>query len=1288
MLFVFVATLGFVIFAFSGVGATYRPVAEAVIPVTLFGGSRFLQTRGAPFVSASLELLAGAITPVVLFAAFVDDSGFPPDLEEGALVAALTGVALVLAAIYAFIGVRRPESLLRYLAAPMVWVAAAVIGLAFESEPSASQFALASWAVVATAAVARLRSDAPLARPTLAVAGPGIVVAYVLTVTLSMGGGWQPIPVIVAGAAAIAMVELLAARIPYPWAVQGAVVAISGAVAAVEWGVAPIGVSLVASYLLLAEWWARRDPDDLAVPSLIAAAAIGVLVTVGDRSGLLAAAALGSVWAHVRRFRPSGDGMRAMATAGAVALPYAMAPGLVDILGAAGTLLMAGALAGAVAVAARLARSEDEFYPYWAAGLSVVVLIGTASAATTDESAGLLAGAAALASLAVAVGPGLRSVRAWVAGVGALSAALLALEALSVSREVQPGVVAIVAAVAAIAALLWRREPAGHVAALAHLVGFGALLGVESPGVRLVAVSAFTAGWLAETVAHETVGSALAELIEPFALRLRGGATLIRGLAPSLTAVAAPLLMADAADQSGFLVDERGRMALLLAALAMAYALVARFTRKRRPLPQVAAVGGFILAAISIAVAAPEPWPTIVATATPIAVVALIGGGQRRSVMVWTAWSLSALLGVLLAERFGAPPEQLHFVLLGWGVTALIGGLLVDDVLAGRREVGEGIRRSALIKPVALGAVAIPVALSFVFSDELGGWWLWAVAAGFLYLVVALQLRAGGVSAAAYSLVALGIGALSASNDYSPIDEPWMFVAGAGVLGVVAFVLERLTANRDAWLGWDVAPLVVAHSLAAVGLVAAVPADAVPIVWSATGGLVLAFAIWKARVEWAVAGIALVLIGASVAGHGWLALALGGTAGVVTIAAVFYEGPVRVFLQWLGAGTTGWAWVETAIWADWWPDTALAATVIGAGALALLIGVARRSDWIGDEWVWPWGALAACATVTVIAFVPAGSRAPVGWSVAGGLVMWSVAAALSARPLAAPWLREASAVALVATGLSAAYATAAEAGEIVAVGIGAGIAATLSAVATWRWRAESPWARPLVVTATLANASAGVAAASMLPDRSLMVTVLAAAGLQAIAAGAQRRTRDYFHAGVALLLSSWLTFASDALSGNPHWFTIPIGLAVIVMVDLTRWDRNRPDSSALIPDLSLVDYLGMAFFVGSSLVQAVTISAAFGVLAMGLGALLCGWAAVTKLRRRLYGGIGAVVLGAALVVAVPVARIIPEFRGLALWATLFGVGAVMILTATYLERGRARVRLGVRRLEDILEDWE
>ena len=215
-------------------------------------------------------------------------------------------------------------------------------------------------------------------------------------------------------------------------------------------------------------------------------------------------------------------------------------------------------------------------------------------------------------------------------------------------------------------------------------------------------------------------------------------------------------------------------------------------------------------------------------------------------------------------------------MLLGWGVTALIGGLLVDDVLAGRREVGEGIRRSALIKPVALGAVAIPVALSFVFSDELGGWWLWAVAAGFLYLVVALQLRAGGVSAAAYSLVALGIGALSASNDYSPIDEPWMFVAGAGVLGVVAFVLERLTANRDAWLGWDVAPLVVAHSLAAVGLVAAVPADAVPIVWSATGGLVLAFAIWKARVEWAVAGIALVLIGASVAGHGLAGARAGG----------------------------------------------------------------------------------------------------------------------------------------------------------------------------------------------------------------------------------------------------------------------------------------------------------------------------------------------------------------------------------------------------------------------------
>ena len=48
---VFIGILGFVIFAFAGVESGYRPVAEFVIPIFLFGSAHFLRGRGAPFVA-------------------------------------------------------------------------------------------------------------------------------------------------------------------------------------------------------------------------------------------------------------------------------------------------------------------------------------------------------------------------------------------------------------------------------------------------------------------------------------------------------------------------------------------------------------------------------------------------------------------------------------------------------------------------------------------------------------------------------------------------------------------------------------------------------------------------------------------------------------------------------------------------------------------------------------------------------------------------------------------------------------------------------------------------------------------------------------------------------------------------------------------------------------------------------------------------------------------------------------------------------------------------------------
>jgi hypothetical protein len=327
-------------------------------------------------------------------------------------------------------------------------------------------------------------------------------------------------------------------------------------------------------------------------------------------------------------------------------------------------------------------------------------------------------------------------------------------------------------------------------------------------------------------------------------------------------------------------------------------------------------------------------------------------------------------------------------------------------------------------------------------------------------------------------------------------------------------------------------------------------------------------------------------------------------------------------------------------------------------------------------------------TGAALALAPEVEREPAGWGLAASLALWTVAAAMAARPLCIPGLRQAAAVLVVGAGTAAGYALALDATQAVAAGVAAGAIATMAVLGLWVWSEASPWARPLVVGATLANGVAIAAAAASLPDRSLLVLVLAAAGLEAFAAGAVQRRAGHLYAALALLVGSWLAFVPDALGGNPHWYTIPIGAALIAAVDVTRWDRRRRGTGAGAVELGAIDVIAMAFLVGASLAETVVTSVAFGALGMLLGLGLVAWAAVTRIRRRLYGGAGTVVLAAVLMVVVPIAGVIPQFRGPALWATVFAAGTMMILVATYLERGRARVTAGVRRLEQILEDWE
>jgi hypothetical protein len=70
--------------------------------------------------------------------------------------------------------------------------------------------------------------------------------------------------------------------------------------------------------------------------------------------------------------------------------------------------------------------------------------------------------------------------------------------------------------------------------------------------------------------------------------------------------------------------------------------------------------------------------------------------------------------------------------------------------------------------------------------------------------------------------------------------------------------------------------------------------------------------------------------------------------------------------------------------------------------------------------------------------------------------------------------------------------------------------------------------------------------------------------------------------------------------------------------------------------------------------------------------------------------VGSVTLLLALfgMIAVPVAQLVPEFRGAALWIVLTVVGLVLVTVAVSLEQGRARLASAVGRIDRLFQGWE
>jgi FtsH-binding integral membrane protein len=173
-----------------------------------------------------------------------------------------------------------------------------------------------------------------------------------------------------------------------------------------------------------------------------------------------------------------------------------------------------------------------------------------------------------------------------------------------------------------------------------------------------------------------------------------------------------------------------------------------------------------------------------------------------------------------------------------------------------------------------------------------------------------------------------------------------------------------------------------------------------------------------------------------------------------------------------------------------------------------------------------------------------------------------------------------------------------------------------------------------------------------------------------------------------LVCGAWVFYAERALDGNPQWFMVPIGVTLLVVAGLMRQllrSRHEDPASA---GVVLMELAGIVAMVGTSFVQAFTVSLDYAGLAAMIGVFVAGWGLLTQVRRRLIAGVVIVLLAAVVLVGVPLAQLIPGWTGAALWVAIAVIGLLAIVGATLLEQGRAVVHRGLQNVREMTEDWE
>jgi hypothetical protein len=375
-------------------------------------------------------------------------------------------------------------------------------------------------------------------------------------------------------------------------------------------------------------------------------------------------------------------------------------------------------------------------------------------------------------------------------------------------------------------------------------------------------------------------------------------------------------------------------------------------------------------------------------------------------------------------------------------------------------------------------------------------------------------------------------------------------------------------------------------------------------------------------------------------------------------------------------------------WIGWTAEQWVPATAAVGGFAVAGVAVLGRLRRVAADWLLPWGAVGMAGLVAAMSATDVATRWSAGGSLCLGWALASVGLGLSADPLKWRGLREASALGGLVAGAYGLWALDLGVGQLVWVTVAAGLAIVGLGLVVSRSNPDSAWLRPVALTAVAVVAASMGLAASTWPRRDLLVATLLVAALESVAGASTLKRPVVATAAPIFACAAWIVFASEAARGSAQWFTLPVGVALLAIVELSRADRRAGGLDVAADVLTTVEWLAISVVVLPALIDTVATDIVYGFAGIALGIAIGVWAIASRVRRRLFAGAFSVLLSVFLLIGVPLTGVVSELRGAALWIATAVFGLMLLVIAGSLEQGRRALRGGYRQLQELTGDWE